>query len=318
MITISARLRVLTLCLLAGAAASCATRYPYERKSADELYADAGLDINNNDGTAAMNKLDYIKEKHPDFPEKEGVDFRYVEARKAKGKLWKSFVELREFLEKYPVSSRRSKAEELLFEIGTSLLQSTSSFLGTGLARDADDGVLVLEFLVDNFQNSRLGDESLRRMAQYKFESGDYPGAIRDYQRILKSYLGSQWRDLAEFRIAIAHLRTVRRPDLDQSELLKAREALQNYLSTHPEGSRLEEAMAALRETHEMLAESEFRIGDYYRVIEQPYASALHYKNAIAQYPGTRFAAKAEERLSGMPSQIPPPPAKFPVREGGN
>lgn len=300
--------------ILILSAVSCAARYPYEKKTADELYADAGVDLQNNDGDAATYKLDYIKDKHPEFPDKEGVDFRYAEAKKAKGKYWKAFVDLREFREKYPVSSRHAKSEELLFDIGTLLLQSTSSFLGTGLAKDADDGVIVLEYLVDNFQNSRLGDEALRRMAQYKYETRDYPGAINDYQRILKSYLGSQWRDLAEFRIALSHLRGVRRPDLDQSELLKAKEALQNYLSTRPEGSRLEEAAAALREANEWLAESEYKIGEYYRVVEEPYAASVHYKNTIINYPGTGFAAKAETRLADMPADIQPPPAKFPVK----
>lgn len=300
--------------LLLFASISCAARYPYEKKSPDELYADAGVDIEKNEPDAATAKLDYLKNKHPDFPDREGVAFRYAQIKKLYGKYWKAFVAFREFLDQYPVSGHRREAGELIYDTGVKLTQSTSSFLGLGIARDSDDGVLVLEYFVDNFQNSSLASEALRRVAQYKFETGDFQGAIRGYQRILRSYLGSQWRDLAEFRIAISHLRGVRRADQDQSELLKARESLSNYISLHPEGARLDEAAAALREADEMLAESEYKIGDYYVVIEQPFAASMHYKQAIVNYPGTEFAARAESRLAQMPKNIEIPPAKFPVK----
>lgn len=293
---------------------SCRAGYPYSQRSADEIYADAGIDIENGNGTDALSKLNYLRDKHTTFPDQEGVDFRFAEAKKLNGKFWASFVDLREFLQKYRVTTRHAKSEELLFDLGTILLQSTSSLLGLGVARESDDGVLVLEYLREQFPNSRYGDEALRRMAQYRFESRDYQGAIRDYELILKVYPGSQWRDLAEYRIAIAHLRGLRRPDLDQSELLKARESLQSYLLSRPEGARLDEAKAALRETEEKLAESEYKIGEFYRVVKEPFGAALHYKSAIVTYPGTDYAARAEARLAEMPAHIEPAPAKWPVK----
>lgn len=303
-----------TVAVLAALLCASCVSYPYSKKNADELFADAGIDVENNNGADAIRKLDYLKDKFPDFADKEGVEFRYIEARKALGKYWKAFTDLREFLQKYRVTTRHAKSEELLYEIGTTLLQDMSSFLGTGIARTADDGVIVLEYLREQFPSSRYGDEALRRLAQYRFEKRDYQAAIRDYELILKAYPGSQWRDLAEYRIAIAHLRGLKRPDLDQSELVKAKDALVNYLATRPEGVRLEEAKSALRETEEKLAESEYRIGEFYRVVEQPFGASIHYKNALLQYPGTAFAAKAEERLAEMPAHIEPPPAKFPVK----
>ncbi|MFN0205712.1 MAG: outer membrane protein assembly factor BamD [Planctomycetota bacterium] len=307
-------LQILLIVALAAGAASCRAPYPYSQRSADEIYADAGIDIENGNGSGAMAKLNYLRDRHATFPDQEGVDFRFVEAKKLNEDYWNAFEDLREFLQKYRVTTRHAKSEELLFELGTTLLQSTSSLLGLGIARESDDGVLVLEYLREQFPNSRYGDEALRRMAQYRFESRDYQGAIRDYELILKVYPGSQWRDLAEYRIAIAHLRGQKRPDLDQSELLKARESLQNYLLSRPEGVRLDEAKAALRETEEKLAESEYKIGEFYRVVEQPFGAALHYKNAIVTYPGTEYAARAEERLAQMPAHIEPAPAKYPVK----
>jgi outer membrane assembly lipoprotein YfiO len=163
----------------------------------------------------------------------------------------------------------------------------------------------VLNFLVDNFALGPYADEALRRVAQYKFLSGDYPGAIAAYERILRTYPGSTWRDLAEYRIGIAHLRSVQRADLDRSELLRAHEALASYLESRLEGTRLEEARAALAECEERLAESEYRIAEFYRTIDQPFGARLHYENAITGYPGTEYAAKAEERIDDLPASAP-------------
>ncbi len=295
---------------LAPLLGGCKAPYRYEQKTPDELNADAGADLRGGDGHAALAKLDFLKSKFPEFPDRQGVDFKVSEAKKLNGSLWKSFVSFREFLERYPITSYFAAAEKHIFEIGTNLLQSRSSFLGTGLFRDSDDGVLVLNFLVEKFPSSSLADEALRRVAQYRFESGDYAGAILDYERILKGYPGSPWRDFAEYRIAIAHLRAVPRPDLDQSELRAAREALTNYLATRPEGARQEEARAALAETEELLAESEFRIGAFYERIDEPFGASIHYKNVVTEYPRTLFASRAERRLDALGDVSVPPSSR--------
>lgn len=291
----------LTIAALAAAASATAPAcqtYSYSKKSPDELFADAGVDLQNNRGTAALAKLDYLKSKFPDFPDKEGVEFRVAEATKVNGSYWRAFVLFRQFLEHYPVTTRIGGFESNVYEIGTRLVQSRASFLGTGLARDADDGVVVLEYFVEKFPTNVKADEALRQIGDYKFEIGDFQGAIQAYERILNGYRASAWRDPAEFRIAICHLRTVRRPELDQSELQKAKEALQSYLTTRSEGARRDEAKAALRECEELLAASEYSIGEFYRVIGKPFGAEYHYKAALIQYPGTVAAAKAEERIT--------------------
>jgi len=300
--------RIFVAALLASILAACASPYVLERKTADELFADAGTDIRDGNGRGAITKLEYLKTKYPDFPDREGVDFRLAEARRVNGDLWRAFVEFREFLQRYPITSLSSRIESNLFEIGRQLLDSRWSFLGTGLFREADDGVAVLYFLVDNFPHGPKADDALRRVAQYKFLARDYAGAVADYERIIRAYPSSAWRDLAEYRIGIAYLRSVERADLDRSALLKAREALGSYLATRPEGSSLEEARAALYECDEKLAESEFRIGEFYRRIDEPFGARLHYRNAVIGYPVTQYAARAEARLAEMPpGEIPLP-----------
>lgn len=284
-----------------AATAACQS-YPYSKKGPDELFADAGTDIAEGRGSEALKKLEYLGGKFPEFPDKEGVEFRTAEAKRVKGNLWRSFVEFREFFSRYPVTSRFRSLEDNVYAIGTQLIQSRASFLGTGLFRDADDGVAVLEFFVDNFPSSSRADEALRQIAEYRYELGDYPGAIRAYERILNAYLASAWRDQAEYRIALCHLKGVRRADLDQTEMLKARELLTNYLQTRAEGARRDEVKAALRECDEKLAESEYRIGEYYRVIGQRFGAELHYKLAITNYPGTAFAREAERRIDALPA----------------
>ncbi|MBL8694501.1 MAG: outer membrane protein assembly factor BamD [Planctomycetes bacterium] len=299
----SSRRTPLALAALTLVVAACQSAYPYDAKTPDEIQADARADIERRDASSALTKLEYIRTKHPDYPDQEGVDFKHAVAKKIQGRLWKAFVEFREFLEKYRASSYVHESAQHIYDIGTQLIQSRSSFLGTGIFREADDGVLVLTYFAEQFPNHPSLDAALRLMAGYKFETGDYPGAIADYDRIVKAHLESPWHDFAEYRIAICHLRSVRRADLDQSELRKAYEALQSYLTFRTSGMRREEVMAALRECTEKLSESEYRIGDFYRVLGKHFGAAQHFRLAATQYPGTYWAVKAEEALAALPPE---------------
>jgi outer membrane protein assembly factor BamD (BamD/ComL family) len=275
--------------------------YPYAKKTPDELFADAGVDIREGNGTAATTKLDYLKTKFPDFPDKQGVEFRSAEAMRVSGKLWPAFVEFRKFEERYRVTSLYySQLQDNIYAIGTQLIQSRSSVLGLGIFRDADDGVVVLQFYVDKFATSTRADEALRQIAEYKYEVGDYAGSIAAYEKILKGYTSSAWRDQAEYRIGIAHMRSVRRADQDQNELLKAQDQLTTYLATRVEGARREDAKIALRECEDLLAKSEYMIGEFYRVIDQPFGAALHYEIAITKYPAAKYSVEAERRLDEL------------------
>jgi outer membrane assembly lipoprotein YfiO len=295
--TVSPEIRRAALTLALAAVAACQA-YPYSKKSPDDLYADAGVDIANGRGSSALAKLDFLKSKFPDYPDKEGVEFRVAEATKVQGNYWRAFVAFRDFSEHYPLTSRYGALENNLYETGSLLIQSRASLLGTGLVRDADDGVAVLEYFIERFPTTDKAAEALHQIGEYKYEIGDFAGAVNAYQRIVNAYRGSPWLDKAEYRIPICHLRGVRRPELDQAELVKAREEFRAYLSTRAEGARRNEARAALRECEEMLAASEYSIGEFYRVIGEPFGAAIHYKIALTEYPGTVAASQAEARIT--------------------
>ena len=304
---------ILAAAAIAACLAACRT-YPYAQKTPDELFADAGVDIGDGNGAAALNKLEYLKTKFANY-NKEGVEFRTADAERVSGKLWRAFTDFKQFEEHYRVTSYYYKnLQDSVYAIGTQLIQSRYSFLGLGIFRDADDGVLVLQFFVEKFSASSRADEALRQIAEYKYEIGDYQGAIEAYEKILNGYKFSVWRDQAEYRIAIARLRGVRRADLDQNDLFKARQELQVYLATRAEGARREEARIALRECEEKLAESEYLIGEFYRIIGQHFGALLHYELAITNYPAAKYTVEAERRVDELAraskSETPPKPAE--------
>ncbi len=75
---------------------------------------------------------------------------------------------------------------------------------------------------------------------------------------------------------------------------------IQRFLKTFPMEGRVEQARKNLFAMQEVYAQSLFDTGRFYERKKKPDASMIYYEDAIRKYPGTRAAAKSEERLARL------------------
>jgi len=307
--------------LLFAALPACALlpfgRSRYAQQTPEQLLAEAGGDLARYEESVragkpeprlageALAKLDHLRDKRGGGSDRETLEFRRAQALHALGRPWDAYLASKAFAEKYPTSARRSEIARILHEIGLAYDRDPSALPVLGWFPKRRSAVPVFETLVENFPKGDEADEALRRIGALRFEEEEWIEARTAYERLLKGYPGSEWADLAEFRIGICHLKEAHSPSLDLREMRKAREALEGYLKNRPEGSRRREAEASLAQVLEMLAEREWRTGDFYRRIGNAFGARNHWKSAVSGYPGTKGADKAAAALRSMEAEAP-------------
>lgn len=89
----------------------------------------------------------------------------------------------------------------------------------------------------------------------------------------------------AEFMYAKCLVNMSPKSSLDQSNTLKAMEALQSFINTHPQSKRLAEANGYMDELRAKLEKKDSDAAKLYYNIGQYHAAAVAYENILNQYP---------------------------------
>lgn len=166
------------------------------------------------------------------------------------------------------------------------------------------------------------------------------------YKDFIIYFRDSDWADDAQLMVAMTHVKRVQSPDRDNTEARLAELELREMISSYPTSDHLEEAKQKLRDVHEVLAAGNFRVAnqyflrknylasiDRYREIEEKYPdfskmdlnlfelaesyrlldppnmerSAKYYAEVVRDYPYSKRAKQAKERLEQMNIPVPPP-----------
>src|SRR5208283_2569748 len=123
----------------------------------------------------------------------------------------------------------------------------------------------------------------------------------------------------AQMKICDIHFKQLDKPDRDNTHLLKADEECKNVLSKFPNSRFAPQAAERVRQVQEVIGESEFRVGAFYRSKANYSASANRLQAITDQYPlysgsdlalwslGDDYAEDAKKHLKAMEAEIPEP-----------
>jgi len=254
---------------------------------------------------SARRTVEALLDRGGDLSKKETAEFLHAATIEACGSPWKAYRRLVQFLDRYRFSSHLGEVERLLFEIGEGYAHRDDSFLGIGWFPARGKAIPVLRTLTENFPNGDTAPDALRILGGLEYDRERWAEARTAYEQILKNHPTSEWADLAEYRRALTHLREAHRYDLDRRALLRAREGIERYLRSRPEGMRREEATRVLAEVRTMLALRELEVGRFYETIAKWAGARRSYELVIAEYPETPAAAQAQSALRGLPEGGP-------------
>jgi len=217
----------------------------------------------------------------------------------------------------------RVAAGDVLFEAGMQLSRSNFSFLG--FFSDKDDAEGILEYMVQNYPQEKRCDQAYLRLAELYEEQRLWKLAIERHQDLVTYHIDSPLAQASELRVPQLRLISLKRPDFDRRELLRALGEFEAWLAVHA-GSELEaRAKQDLSECQKRLAESDLVVAHFYSRVEQWEGARLHAERALALAKLSSDAptiAKAEKALARVPSKalVPEvsPSLPIPEAEGGS
>jgi outer membrane protein assembly factor BamD len=88
--------------------------------------------------------------------------------------------------------------------------------------------------------------------------------AINEFREFLTYYPTNRRADYAQYKLALAHFRQMRKPQRDQTETRDAIKELETFVLRFPNSSLMPEVKTKLREAHDRLSESDYLVGFFY------------------------------------------------------
>jgi outer membrane protein assembly factor BamD len=221
-----------------------------------------------------------------------------------KGDLYRAFLEYQKVIDIYAFSQRMDEIIEKEYEIAERFLKGEKRKLwGVSIPVIENPAIEIFRKVVENAPFGKYA-----ALAQYKVglslkATGEFDLARDEFQKVVDRYPDSEWAEAAKFQIALCASRSSLRPDYDQTQTREARERFEKFLKAHPDAELSQEAQGRLNELVNKEAESAYNVAVFYERQKKIEAAKVYYRWLLNDYPQTRWADKAREKLRELDNQ---------------
>jgi len=156
---------------------------------------------------------------------------------------------------------------------------------------------LTLQTLINTYDTSEYLAKAKLALADSWFREGGANGlaqAEAEYKDFILFYPTLEEAAEAQSRICGIHYRQMEKPDRDPTHALRADQECRQLLVQFPNSKFAPDAEQRLREIQEVIAEGEYRVGDFYYKKGSYPASTNRLENLVNQYP---LYSKADQAL---------------------
>jgi outer membrane protein assembly factor BamD len=171
-----------------------------------------------------------------------------------------------------------------------------ADFLKAKEAYDEGDNVRAIELLtifVEAHPGSNHLDEALLYLGKAHQKTGENLLSVEHFNRLIRDFPQSEYREQAEFERAKSHHEEKLRPSLDPEETEKALEFARAYLIRYPDGTYVAEAKGIVEDALERLAMKAYLNAQTYRRLSVPAGAVLYAEKAIEIKPDFSRAGEA-------------------------
>jgi outer membrane protein assembly factor BamD len=143
----------------------------------------------------------------------------------------------------------------------------------------------IFENVLPVMKNTRNYESLYYRYAFTFYHMKDYLSASYHFKNFTDFFPNSKDAEECEYLHAVCLYRLSPKPSLEQTYTIKSLDALQNFINTHPESKRVEEANRYMDEARKKLEQRAANAADLYFNIGQYKAAGIAYKNVLRDYP---------------------------------
>ncbi len=223
------------------------------------------------------------------------------------------------FRRKYenPITKNTSQPDKILFDKAISDIEKGRY----------DVARLTLQTLISTYDTSEFLAKAKLAIADSWFREGGAAGlanAEAEYKEFILFYPTLEEAPEAQYKVCMIHYKQMEKPDRDPEQALRADEECRQVLVQFPNSRFAPEAQQLVRNIQEVLAEREYRVGDFYHLKGSYPAAASRFKALTDHYPlysgadtalwkladaytrmGPRFADRAAEAYARIVREYP-------------
>lgn len=158
---------------------------------------------------------------------------------------------------------------------------------------------ITLNTLLNTYESSEFSAKAKLAVADAWYREGGtrgYSQAEAEYKDFILFYPAMEEAAESQKRICDIHIKQMEKPDRDPNQALRAEQECKQVLIQFPNSRFAPEAEQTLRNIQEVIAESEYRVGEFYRSRGSYNASANRLGGVADQYP---LFSKADTSLWG-------------------
>ncbi len=170
---------------------------------------------------------------------------------------------------------------------------------------------LTLQTLISTYDSSEFLAKAKLALADSWFREGGASGlanAEAEYKEFILFYPTLEEAPEAQEKVCLIHYRQMEKPDRDPDQALRADEECRQLLVQFPNSRFAPQVQQYLRNIQEVLAEREFKIGDFYHTKGSYPAAAARLQAMTGHYP---LYSKADEALWMLADSYSRMPARF-------
>jgi outer membrane protein assembly factor BamD len=148
--------------------------------------------------------------------------------------------------------------------------------------------------VIYNFGGSSVVDSAQYYLAMSYYEQKDFYMAAAEFERLATTYPGSPFVDDAQYMAGLCYFKSAPKSyGLDQDELQKALEALNDFVTDNPESELADDARATIAQANERLAHKRYANGRMYYRLGYYDAAEIYFQHVIDEHTNTKWAARA-------------------------
>jgi outer membrane protein assembly factor BamD len=252
---------------------------------------------------SAISSYEKVAKRYPNSVYAPEALFRAAKLQLTRKQYVKAFESYQTVTLRYPNTKRFNEIVGEQYRIAGALLDGARNRTWGWLPgfRNREKAIEFFEIVLLTAPYSDYAPLALMNIARGHARLHDIPEAIDALDRMINNYPQSLLAPDAYLKLAQAHASLVEGPYYDQASTKEAVTYFEDFMILFPSDANIAAAAKGLDNMKIVLAESKFKIGDFYFYRRDNFKAAkVFYNEAITAYPDSDVAKRARLRLNDV------------------